>query len=50
MENYMVIIDHLHYLMKTVSKDKHLLTSWNLKEKSKISYSAEENICSSSVI
>ena len=50
MGNYMVIIDHLHYLMKTVSKTKHFLISWILKEKGKISYSAGENICSSFVI
>lgn len=31
MGNYVATVDHLHFLVKNVSKDKHLLTSWDLK-------------------
>jgi len=48
--NYLATPDHLHYLVKIVSKNKHLLTSLNLKGKDKMNYSAEEKMCSLSVI
>lgn len=50
MGNYLATVDHLHYLVKTVSKDKHLLTSWELKGEDKMNYDAGEKMCSSSVI
>jgi hypothetical protein len=50
MGNYLATADHLHYLVKTVSKDKHLLTSWDLKGEDKMNYSAGEKMCSLSVI
>jgi len=42
--------DHLHYLVKTLSKNKHLLTSSDLKREDKMNYSAGEKMCSLSVI
>jgi len=50
MGNYLTIPDHLHYLAKTVSKDKHLLTSLDLKGEDKLNYSARKKMCSLSVI
>jgi len=51
MGNYLATpLDHFHYLMKTVSKDKHLLTSLDLKGEDKMNYSAGEKMCSLSVI
>jgi len=50
MGNYLATVDHLHYLVKNVSKDKHLLTSWDLKGEDKMNYFAGEKMCSSRVI
>jgi len=50
MGNYLATPDHLHYLVETVSKDKHLLTSLDLKGEDKMNYSAGEKMCSLSVI
>jgi len=50
MGNYLATVDHLHYLVKNVSKDKHLLTSLDLKGEDKMNYSAGEKMCSSRVI
>lgn len=50
MGNYLATADHLNYLVETVSKDKHLLTSWDLKGEDKMNYTAGEKMCSSSVI
>jgi len=36
MGNYLAIPDHLYYLVETVSKDKHLLTSLDLKGEDKM--------------
>ncbi|KAL0100980.1 hypothetical protein PUN28_019401 [Cardiocondyla obscurior] len=49
MGNHLATVEHLHYLVKTVLKDKHLLTSWDLKGEDKINFSAGEKMCSSLV-
>ncbi|KAL0100589.1 hypothetical protein PUN28_019732 [Cardiocondyla obscurior] len=48
MGNYLATVEHLHYLVKTVSKDKHL-TFWDLKGEDKMNFSAGEKMCSSLV-
>lgn len=50
MGNYLATVDNLHYLVQNVSKDKHLLTFWDLKGEDKMNFSAGEKMCSSLII